>query len=94
MYNPYLQLVYSKYMEQGEVATFETTSEGYDLLDLHLGGSFRWGHEMFDLSISANNLMNKGYYNHLSLIRTIGVRDMGRNVCVNLKIPFGIKRPK
>lgn len=94
VYNPYLQLVYSKYFELEEVATFETKSEGYELLDLHLGGSFRWGHEMFDLSISANNLMNTGYFNHLSLVRTIGVRDMGRNVCVNLKIPFGIKRPK
>lgn len=94
VYNPYISFVLSNYFEQSEVASFETKSEGYSLLDLHLGGSFKWGQQFFDISVSANNLMNTGYFNHLSLIRSIGVRDMGRNVCIHLHMPFGIKTRK
>lgn len=94
VYNPYISIIYSNYSEQSEVAAFETKSEGYSLIDLQLGGSFRWGQQFFDLSISATNLLNSGYYNHLSLIRNIGVREMGRNVCINLRVPFSIRRQK
>ncbi|MBP6650777.1 MAG: TonB-dependent receptor, partial [Bacteroidia bacterium] len=94
VYNPYISFVLSNYFEQSEVASFEMKSEGYSLLDLHLGGSFKWGQQFFDISVSANNLMNTGYFNHLSLIRSIGVRDMGRNVCIHLHVPFGIKTRK
>lgn len=94
VYNPYLSIVLSNYFEQKNVAEFETPSDGYALLDLHAGGSFRWGGQMFDLTISGTNMFNHGYYNHLSLVRNIGVRDMGRNVSIALRIPFGLKKQK
>lgn len=94
VYNPYISFVYSNYFEQSEVAAFETKTEGYSLFDLHLGGSFKWGEHYFDLSISANNLLNEGYFNHLSLIKNINVREMGRNVCVNVHVPFGVRKAK
>lgn len=92
LYSPYLQVVVSNYFQQDRVASFESTSDGYVLFDLHLGGSFKWSRQFFDVSLSATNLLNTGYMNHLSVVRDSGVREMGRNVSVRLKVPFGIYR--
>jgi len=94
IYLPYFAVTLSHYMKQNRVAKFETSSPGYDLVDLNFGGSFKWGKEMFDLSLSVTNLLDKGYYSHLSLVRNIGVFEMGRNVSLSLKVPFAIHNPK
>ncbi len=90
---PFISLVGRNYFEQKNVASFESTTAGYFLLDLHMGASFVWGRQMFDVSISGSNLLNNGYYNHLSMMKDIkpaGIREMGRNIAINLKVPFGI----
>jgi iron complex outermembrane recepter protein len=94
VYDPYISIVYSKYSAQKNVSGFETATNGYDLLDLHFGGNFRWGRQYFSLTISANNLLDASYFNHLSLTKDLkpeGVHEMGRNISVALHIPFGLK---
>lgn len=92
---PYLSIVGRSYFMQEDIAEFETATESYFLLDLHLGGSFGWGQQTFDLTVSVNNLLNTGYFNHLSLIKDLkpkGIREMGRNIAINLRVPFGFKK--
>ena len=46
---------------------------------------------MLSIGIYVNNLLNKAYLDHLSTLKELGYQDMGRNVCVSLKVPFGIR---
>ena len=92
MRKPYISLVGKYFFTQEDIADFETATDSYFLLDVHLGGSFGWGNHEFDLTISVNNLFDTGYFNHLSLIKDLkpeGIREMGRNIALNLKVPFG-----
>lgn len=93
LYKPFLTLAARNYSEKKNISASEKVNDTYVLLDFHLGGSFRWGNDFFDIVISANNLLNTNLYNQYSLLRnlgTTGVYDMGRNVSVQLNIPFGI----
>jgi iron complex outermembrane receptor protein len=77
------------YGKQDRVAEFEEPTDGYLLADLYLGSQLplgkqnRWG-----LNLFCKNLFNKGYYNHLSLIKAIGVREPGRNIGFQLNYRF------
>jgi len=94
IHNAYVSVVASNYFEQTAVADYELPTASYALFDIHLGGSFRWGNQWMDATLSAMNILNEGYYNHLSLIKTIGIKEMGRNIALQLKIPFGLGSKK
>ncbi|MCX6292409.1 MAG: TonB-dependent receptor [Bacteroidetes bacterium] len=89
--NPFISLVMSNYLEQTDVAEYELATASYTLFDVHIGGSFTWGNQLMDVTLSGMNLLNEGYFNHLSLIKSIGIKEMGRNIVLQLKIPFGFK---
>jgi iron complex outermembrane receptor protein len=86
----YLSFIVSNYMQQKNVAAYELSTDGYTLLDFHAGGNFKLGKQTLSLDLFCTNLLNTGYYNQLSLVKYIGVRDMGRNIGLQLHIPFGI----
>lgn len=92
LYQPYAGFTVSSYLKQDKTAGFEAPTEGYTLLDIHLGSRFKWGSHFFDLDVAVNNILNKSYFNHLSLIKTIGVHEIGRNVMIRLHVPFGLGR--
>ena len=85
----YLSFIVSNYAKQNNVADYELSGDGYTLLDFHAGGKFKWGKQNVVLDIFCTNLLNTGYYNQLSLVKNINVRDMGRNIGMQLHIPFG-----
>jgi iron complex outermembrane receptor protein len=80
----------SNYAKQKNVAEYELSTEGYTLLDAHVGAGFKLGRQKATVDIFCTNLLNTGYFNQLSLVKYIGVRDMGRNIGVQFHIPFGI----
>jgi iron complex outermembrane receptor protein len=95
LYKPFLTFAARNYSERINIAVSEKTNESYLLLDFHVGGSFRWGNQLFDLSVSANNILNTNFHNQYSLLRNLGtngVADMGRNVSLQLHIPFGLSK--
>ena len=95
VYKPFVSVLARNYSERKNVAESELTNEGYLLLDFQIGGSFRWGKQLFDIEVSANNLLNTNYFNQFSLTRSLGpngVYDMGRNVSLQLHIPFGLNK--
>jgi len=77
--------------KQNNPAMFETESESYFLLYAGIGTEIKWANQMILLSFQANNLLNETYIDHLSTLKGMGYYNIGRNVSVNLKIPFGIK---
>jgi iron complex outermembrane recepter protein len=47
--------------------------------------------QTFVFGISANNIFDTRYYDHLSTLKPLNYYNQGRNVSISLKIPFGIK---
>lgn len=77
--------------KQNHPAMFETETDGYFLLNAALGTSIKWSNQKVSFGISVNNLLNKTYYDHLSTLKGLGYYNIGRNICINMRVPFGIK---
>ena len=77
--------------KQNNPAMFETESDGYFLLNAGIGTDIKWANQKIIASIQGNNLLNKTYIDHLSTLKEMGYYNMGRNISINLKIPFEIK---
>lgn len=87
---PYLSFVVSNYSEQSRIAEYELPTESYTLLDVHIGFDFKLGKQTASAQLFCTNVLNAAYFNHLSLIKTIGVHEMGRNIGVMIHVPFGL----
>jgi iron complex outermembrane receptor protein len=78
--------------DQNNAAPDETTTAGYTLIDVSIGGNIQIKDQFISLSISANNLFDKKYIDHLSTLKEVNLYNPGRNISFNLKIPFGVTR--
>ncbi|HEX7367719.1 MAG TPA: TonB-dependent receptor, partial [Pelobium sp.] len=85
---------------QNRIASFETSTVGYTLLQAGIGTQISIGKQNVRLNISGNNLLDKRYYNHLSRYKpgrldetnpTFGIYNPGRNITFGLYIPLNIK---
>ncbi|ESU29803.1 TonB-dependent receptor [Flavobacterium limnosediminis JC2902] len=86
--NGYALLNVDYILNQNNVGSFETKSNDYTLLNLGFGGNVNIGKNKFDLSLNANNLLNKTYIAHLSRLKTDGIPNIGRNVVLGLNFNF------
>lgn len=85
----YVTLQTSFYGKQAKVAQFEEETDGYFLADLYIGTTAPFGKQhRWNLVAFCTNLFNKGYFNHLSLIKTIDVREPGRNIGLQARYSF------
>ena len=71
-----------------QLARNEDPTPGVQLF--HLGAGFRIpvGRTDVELTLSARNLFNTKYYNHLSFYRKVEIPELGRNFQLLIKIPF------
>ncbi|MDO9551570.1 TonB-dependent receptor [Rhodonellum sp.] len=86
--NPYISVLGSFIFDQNREAPLEEATPGYYLLGLNVGSQVMMGGKALDIYISGSNILNKTYIDHLSLFRPFGVNQMGRNVALNVRIPF------
>lgn len=95
----YFAVIASNYSDQSDLSYYEEADakaaegkgiefEGYTLIDLHAGASFKMGKQKASFDIFCTNALNTGYFSQLSLIKYIGVRDMGRNIGFRLHLPL------
>jgi iron complex outermembrane receptor protein len=96
----YFSLALDNVFNQNRVDVFETSTAGYTLVNLAIGTTFMLKNQPLRLNISANNLFDKAYYDHLSRFKpgrldegdpTAGYYNQGRNVSVGLYLPFVFK---
>ncbi|MGX7667656.1 TonB-dependent receptor [Flavobacterium pedocola] len=73
---------------QNNVSVFETKSVNYTLLNLGLGGTINLGKAKFDVTLNANNLLNRTYISHLSRLKTDGIPNIGRNIVLGIDFKF------
>lgn len=77
--------------KQNNPAMFETKTDSYFVLNAAIGTEIKWANQTASLSINVNNILNKTYIDHLSTLKGMNYFNIGRNISVSLKIPFGIK---
>ncbi len=86
--NPYISLIGSLIMDQDRPAPLEEATPGYYLLGMNIGGTLNMGNNKLEVYISGSNLLNKNYLDHLSLFRPFGIPQIGRNIALNVRLPF------
>lgn len=89
--NPFLKIGGLCAAPQNNPAMFETESDSYFLLNVGIGANFKWANQLVSLSIQANNLFKETYTDHLSTLKGMRYYNIGRNISINIKIPFRIK---
>ena len=77
---------------QNNSAPDETATAGYTLADMALGGNLKVKSQFISVSLSANNLFDKKYIDHLSTLKEVGYFNPGRNIALSIKIPFAITK--
>jgi iron complex outermembrane receptor protein len=90
MQKAYVSIFTSTAFGQNDTAPEETATGGYTLLDLSTGGNFKIRSQLIHITLSANNLFDRKYIDHLSTLKEVGLFNPGRNIALNIKIPFGI----
>ncbi|MBP5365799.1 MAG: TonB-dependent receptor [Bacteroidales bacterium] len=72
--------------KQSEIVPPEKPTDGHCTLNLALNKHFETGICKFNLSVKADNLLNKRYFDHTSFYRLINVPEAGRNFSVVLEV--------
>jgi len=65
---------------QNNPAHDETSTAGYTLIDLSIGGNIKMKNQFISLSISANNILDTKYIDHLSTLKEVNLYNPGRNI--------------
>lgn len=73
---------------QNRIARNEDPTPGAQLFNAGASFSIPWKKNKLEVTISANNLFDTRYYNHLSFYRKIEIPEPGRNFQLLIKIPF------
>ncbi len=96
----YFSVALDNVFGQNRVDYFESPTGAYSLVNLAAGTTFMFKKQPLRLNISANNLFDKAYYDHLSRFKpgrldeanpTAGYYNQGRNISVGLYLPFVFK---
>lgn len=85
---PYVSIDYRIAASQKHIVPPEEATDGFQLVNLSLGGSARIANQPLNISTRVQNLFNTKYFNHASFYRLINVPELGRNFVVNISIPF------
>jgi iron complex outermembrane receptor protein len=77
---------------QRNPSEFESVSDDYTLLNAALGTDISFHGQLIQFSLTASNILDTLYMDHLSTLKDVGIYNMGRNIALNIRIPFGIKK--
>ncbi|RIH65233.1 TonB-dependent receptor [Mariniphaga sediminis] len=88
LHNPYFSVDFKVAAAQNKIVPPEKKTPGYQTLNLGMGADIPWKKQAISLSLQVQNLLNEKYFNHTSYYRLINVPEAGRNVILNVHIPF------
>ncbi len=86
--NPYISVDYKLVARQNRIVPPEEKTDGYQLVNMSLGGDLYSGNKSITVSFQVQNVFNQRYFNHTSYYRLINVPEPGRNFVLNINIPF------
>ncbi len=79
------------YLKQTKTASEELASAAYTLFNAGIQSTFDVWETPVIFSIVGTNLFNEYYISHLSILKPIGVHDIGRNITLSVDVPFHLK---
>jgi iron complex outermembrane receptor protein len=80
----YFTLNLTRVSSQNHIYKDELPTKNYLLIGANIGTTYK----KIRVGLVGNNLTNSFYYNHLSQLKKLGIRDMGRNVVLNFSWQF------
>jgi iron complex outermembrane recepter protein len=89
--NAYFTIEMDNVFRQTRTDIFETPTPGYTLFNASAGATFMLKKQPVKVTVAANNIFDKAYFNHLSRLKYEGILNQGRNVSVGLYLPFVLK---
>ncbi len=81
----YVYLNFESTFKQNNVSDFEDPSESYNLLNFGLGGNINFKKIITNVNFTINNILNKEYISHLSVLNEEGISNQGINFVFGLK---------
>jgi len=78
--NPYAFISLSTTFDQSNISSFETSTNGYNLLSLGLGGEIMVLGNRMTVNLNVTNLTNEVYIHHLSRLKPDGIPNIGRSI--------------
>ncbi|MCK5814468.1 MAG: TonB-dependent receptor [Flavobacteriaceae bacterium] len=88
---PHIQISALTAFSQDNPSPHETATDGYTLVNLSMYAEVLISKQTLVLGLSANNLFDTQYFDHLSTLKPLNYYNQGRNISFSLKIPFRIK---
>jgi iron complex outermembrane receptor protein len=85
-FSAFLQEQYS--FAQNCVAAYETPTSAYNLINLGLTFELNINKQKILFNLAVDNLFNETYYDHLSRYKQYGIYNMGRNLNLQISVPF------
>lgn len=82
--NGYASVQLETYFKQDNTSYFETPTDGYNLVNMSLGGDVSLLNLKFSVSMNVNNLFDTEYASHLSRLKRDGIFNMGRNIVAGI----------
>lgn len=74
--------------KQNRFDIFETSTKGYSLLDAGFGTELKVGKDKVNIWLTAQNITNKLYVNHLNRYKQVGIFNPGRNISLGFSLPL------
>ena len=78
-------------LSQENPSQFETKTDGYTLFNIKGNANIKISNQLMVIGLTVNNIFDKKYIDHLSTLKSMNYYNPGRNICLSLKVPFGIK---
>ena len=72
--------------DQNNVSSFETETDGYNLVSLGASNVFKLKTVDLQLQLSVTNLLNEEYTSHLSRLKPDGIFNIGRSINGTVKV--------
>lgn len=86
--NPYFSVDYRITAKQNNIVPPEEKTPGSAIFNLAFGAGIPLKSQVVSVAVQVQNLFNTKYFNHTSYYRLINVPEPGRNLVVNVSIPF------
>jgi len=68
---------------------YETATDNYTLVNISTYSEVLVFNQALTFGLSANNLFDTQYFDHLSTLKPMNYYNQGRNISLSLKVPFG-----
>jgi len=78
-------------LKQNNASPYETESDGYTIVNAGINTEIKLSNQLMNIGLSINNIFDMKYFEHLSTLKSLNYYNQGRNISINIKIPFGIK---